>query len=246
MYAVTGMTTSVTTPSNEAHSGLIAPAWHTALVLLILFGFSAVSVWRGSQTSGESVGPQARLVNYAVIMVFEWLTVAFIGWGVRSHGIRIADLIAGSWPRWTAILRDLGIAVLFLIVANVVLGIMRFALQATPTPAMRNIIPQTPAEIGLWMALAMTAGFCEEVIFRGYLQKQLGLMTSSPAAGLLLQGIVFGVSHGYQGAKFMLTIAVYGCLFGCLAYRRRSLRPGMIAHFLQDGVTGLLLKHFLK
>ena len=143
-------------------------------------------------------------------------------------------------------MRDLGIALLFLVVANVVLGVMRFALKATPTPAMRNIIPQTPAEIGLWMVLAMTAGFCEEVIFRGYLQKQLGLMTRSAAAGLLLQGIVFGVSHGYQGAKFMLTIAVYGCLFGCLAYRRRSLRPGMIAHFLQDGVTGLLLRHFLR
>jgi hypothetical protein len=240
------MATSATLPSNETDSGLIAPAWHTAAVLLVLFGFSAFSVWRGSQTGAGNEGPDARLVNYAVIMVFEWLTVAFIGWGVRRRGIRIADLIAGSWPRWTAILRDLGIAVLFLIVANVVLGIMRFVLKATPTHAMRDIIPQTPTEIGLWIVLAITAGFCEEVIFRGYLQKQLGLMTRSAAAGLVLQGIVFGVSHGYQGAKFMLTIAVYGGLFGWLAYRRRSLRPGMIAHFLQDGVTGLLLRHFLK
>ena len=246
MYALTGMTTSATSPSDEAESRLIAPAWHTAVVLVVLFGFSAFSVWRGSQTSGESVGPHARMVNYAVIMVWEWLMVAFIAWGVHRRGARIADLIAGSWPRWTAILRDLGIAVLFLVGSNVVLGIMRFALKATPTQAMRDIIPQTPAEIGLWMVLALTAGFCEEVIFRGYLQKQLGLMTGSAAAGLVLQGIVFGVSHGYQGAKFMLTIAVYGCLFGWLAYWRRSLRPGMLAHFLQDSVTGLLLRHFLK
>lgn len=246
MFAGTGMATSVTTPSNEADSGLIAPAWHTAVVLVILLALSALSVWRGSRTAPGTVGPHARVASYAVIMVWEWLTVAFIWWGVRRRGIRIADLIGGSWPRWTAVLRDLGIAVLFLIASNVILGLLRFALKATPNQAVRSIIPQTPAEIGLWMVLTMTAGFCEEVIFRGYLQKQLGLMTRSVAAGLLLQGIVFGASHGYQGAKFMLTIAVYGCLFGWLAHRRRSLRPGMIAHFLQDGVTGLLLRHFLK
>lgn len=158
----------------------------------------------------------------------------------------MADLIAGTWPKWTAALRDFGIAVLFLFVANLVLGFMRYAIKATPTRALRNIVPQSPADVGLWMLLALTAGFCEEVIFRGYLQKQLGLMTRSAAAGLLLQGIIFGVAHGYQGAKFMLAIAVYGCMFGWLAYWRRSLRPGMIAHFLQDGVTGLLAKYILK
>lgn len=240
------MATSVTSPSSEADSGLIAPAWHTAVVLLVLFGFSALSVAGASQTSADNVGPHARVVSYTVILVWEWLTVAFIGWGVRRRGLRIADLIGGSWPKWTAILRDLGIALLFLIGSNVILGIMRFTLKATPNHALRNIIPQTPTEIGFWIVLAFTAGFCEEVIFRGYLQKQLGLMTRSAAAGLVLQGIVFGVSHGYQGAKFMLTIAVYGCLFGWLAYRRRSLRPGMIAHFLQDGVTGVVARQVLK
>ncbi len=240
------MATSVTTPSNEAESRLIAPGWHTAVVLVVLLALSALSVWRGARTAPGTAGPHARVVNYAVIMVWEWLTVAFIWWGVRRRGIRIADLIGGSWPRWTAILRDLGIAVLFLIASNVILGIIRFALKAKPNQAVRSIIPQTPTEIGLWILLAFTAGFCEEIIFRGYLQKQLGLMTRSAAAGLVLQGIVFGISHGYQGAKFMFTIAVYGCLFGLLAYRRRSLRPGMIAHFLQDGVTGLLAKYIFR
>ncbi|HVO81731.1 MAG TPA: CPBP family intramembrane glutamic endopeptidase [Terriglobales bacterium] len=237
---------SASTSLNETEARLIAPAWHTAVVLVALLGFSAFSMWTGSKTSSDKVGPHARVVSYVMIMLWEWLMVAFIGWGVRRRGVRIRDLIAGSWPRWTAALRDLGIAVLFLIGANVILGIVRYALKATPNQALRNIIPQTPTEIGLWMLLALTAGFCEEVIFRGYLQKQLGLMTRSVAAGLVLQGVVFGAAHGYQGAKFMLTIAVYGCMFGWLAYRRRSLRPGMIAHFLQDSVTALVVRHFMK
>ena len=35
-------------------------------------------------------------------------------------------------------------------------------------------------------------------------------------------------------------------LFGILAEWRRSLRPGMIAHALQDGVVGLLARHALS
>jgi hypothetical protein len=41
----------------------------------------------------------------------------------------------------------------------------------------------------------------------------------------------------------MLVIAVYGCLFGLLALWRRSLRPGMMTHALQDGLAGLLARY---
>ena len=58
----------------------------------------------------------------------------------------------------------------------------------------------------------------------------------------MLQGVFFGLCHGYQGAKSVVTLSVYGCLFGLLAQRRRSLRPGMIAHFLQDGAGGLAMR----
>jgi hypothetical protein len=39
----------------------------------------------------------------------------------------------------------------------------------------------------------------------------------------------------------ILIIAVYGCMFGALALWRRSLRPGIIAHFLQDSISGIFL-----
>jgi membrane protease YdiL (CAAX protease family) len=56
----------------------------------------------------------------------------------------------------------------------------------------------------------------------------------------VLQGSAFGTAHGYQGWKFMLLIAVYGATFGLLTVWRRSLRPGMLAHFLQDAIGGIL------
>ena len=47
----------------------------------------------------------------------------------------------------------------------------------------------------------------------------------------------------------MVTITVYGALFGMLAVYRDSLRPGMIQHAMQDSFSGLafgLLKRFGK
>jgi hypothetical protein len=43
----------------------------------------------------------------------------------------------------------------------------------------------------------------------------------------------------------MLVIMVHGCLLGVLAWWRKSLRPGMLAHGIQDslgGVVGFLMK----
>ena len=94
--------------------------------------------------------------------------------------------------------------------------------------------PQDSFEVALWIALCVTAGICEEIVFRGYLQRQLGALAHSVTAGIVLQAIVFGFSHGYQGLKSMMMITIYGALFGILAWWRKSLVPGMLAHFWTD------------
>jgi hypothetical protein len=95
----------------------------------------------------------------------------------------------------------------------------------------------------------VTAGFCEEFIFRGYLLKQFYAITGSDAAAVAIQAVCFGIAHSYQGVKSMVTITVYGALFGILAVYRKSLRPGMIQHAMQDSFAGLglaLLKRLGK
>jgi hypothetical protein len=87
------------------------------------------------------------------------------------------------------------------------------------------MLPQTPPEAIVWILRSLIADFCEEVIFRGYLQRQFSLPIRSFAGGIGLQAIGFGLSHGYQGWKQMLVIAVYGTCFGLLAHWRHSLRP---------------------
>jgi membrane protease YdiL (CAAX protease family) len=187
-----------------------------------------------------------RIISYLVVMVIEWLLVAFIWYAVLRRGISVASLVGGQWARPKHVFRDLGIALGFLLVSTAVLNGIGHLLKTTTPDSIRKALPQSPTEIALWVLVALTAGFCEELIFRGYLQRQFSALTRSITGGIVLQGIVFGAAHGYQGWKLMLTIAVFGTMFGMLAQWRRSLRPGMLAHFLQDGVGGILGRHLMR
>jgi membrane protease YdiL (CAAX protease family) len=230
--------TAITT---ESPYRAIAPAWHTAIVLLALLCLSLA----GARSGNLPFMGYGRATAYVLVMVFEWAIVAFIWYGVSRRGVRLREFIGGTWPSAIAVVRDLAIAIGFLIISQVVLGGLQRLLKAVANPAIRNMLPQSSAEIALFVMLALTGGFCEEVIYRGYLQRQFAALTKAAVGGIILQGIAFGISHGYQGWKWMLIIVVFGSMFGLLAYWRRSLRPGMLAHFVQDGVGGLLARHLL-
>jgi membrane protease YdiL (CAAX protease family) len=216
----------------------VAETWHTVVFLCILAGFSLASARSANLTPVMS--RYGRYAGYVQVMILEWLMVVFVWYGIRRRGVRLRDLVGGNWNGNWAVIRDVLIAIGFLLVSSGVLNGMSYLLKAVPNQAIRNLLPRGHTEIALYLALAATAGFCEEVIFRGYLQRQFAAGTRSATAGILLQGLAFGAGHGYQGSKYVAMIAVFGILFGLLAQWRGSLRPGMIAHALQDGVAGLL------
>jgi len=94
----------------------------------------------------------------------------------------------------------------------------------------------------LWVVLSITAGICEEAIYRSYLQRQFIALTKSVPLGIVLSALVFGAAHSYQGLAQAMLIGTLGAMGGTLAYWRRSVRPGMIAHVLQD-VLGGFIRH---
>lgn len=53
----------------------------------------------------------------------------------------------------------------------------------------------------LAVCVAASAGVCEEIVFRGYFYRQFYALTRSVAAAVLLQAIVFGAPHVYQGVR---------------------------------------------
>jgi uncharacterized protein len=229
---------------------LIAPVWHTiAFVLLILlyayYGQSSVA-------RIESLHLTSKVFLYLYTIALELILVSYVWFlGVKPGGESFRGLIGGKWSSERDVLRDIGVAFLFWLVVIVLLGGLQCSLGRSPqaAKAVFMLAPGNLQEAIAWIILSATAGICEEFIFRGYLQKQFLAITGSDAAAVALQAIFFGVAHSYQGVKAVVTITVYGAMFGILAVNRQSLRPGMIQHALQDSFSGLvlgLLKHYGK
>jgi hypothetical protein len=180
---------------------------------------------------------------YSRSVIFEWLVVAYVVAGVRRQGGSLRDLVGGRWDRARDFGRDILVAIVFWLASMVCLGALRFALQLNRgIDAVRFLLPQSRLEIILWILLSLTAGFCEETIFRGYLQRQFIAWTGKSALGIFLSAAAFGALHAYQGVRQTIFIGVFGALFGILAHRRRSLRPGIMAHAWHDAITGLAMR----
>jgi membrane protease YdiL (CAAX protease family) len=219
------------------------------IFLAIVFVAAAFS----AQQHGEKLVRHGHTFTYLFTMAWEWLLVAFVLWGARKNGVSLRDLVGGRWKSPEDGLIDVGIAVGFWIAAALVLvlaaaaaGLMDPAKMEEARKNIEGLKPLGALESVLWVFLSITAGFCEEVMFRGYIQKQFAAWTRSDIAAVLLQAIVFGAAHSYQGARLAVVITVYGMLFGVLAGLRRSLRPGMMAHTIQDTLSGLVRNVPLK
>jgi len=105
------------------------------------------------------------------------------------------------------------------------------------------MVPHARSEVGWFVALSLSAGFCEEFIFRGYL-----IWVFGPACGwwgaAAISVIVFAVAHAYQGRSGMIRAGVAGVLFTLILFMFGSLLPGMVLHALMDigsGVVGWLV-----
>jgi membrane protease YdiL (CAAX protease family) len=210
-----------------------------------LIGIIAVWALGGALTAHRlRANPGTGLVFfYLRAVIFEWLVVAYLAWGVGRHGGRLRGLIGGSWERAKDFWRDVLVAFVFWIASLACLAALRVALRMKRNlAALRFLAPHTRAEVIVWILVSITAGICEEIIFRGYLQRQFIAWSGKRAVGILLSAVLFGLAHAYQGGKQTILLGAFGALFGILAERRRSLRPGMMAHAWQDALSGLAIR----
>lgn len=100
--------------------------------------------------------------------------------------------------------------------------------------------PQNTWEALAFLASAITAGFVEEFVFRGYLQRQFQALFGNTTVAIVLQVLVFTLGHIYQGWARLIPVFLIGLVLTAVALWRKSLAPGMIAHALGDGLVTFL------
>lgn len=232
--------TPVETPQS-ARKPTVAGTVHTIVALCII---AVWATWGYFRFNSPSFGahPQ-RAVRYVLLILWEWSFVAYIAWGALRNGTSLENLVGGKWATAKDVFKDIAISLGFWITALVVLAATAIGIHVQRTgEAARILLPQTHLDVFLWVLTSLTAGICEEIIFRGYLQRQFCAWVGTIPAGVVLSAAVFGAVHLYQGGKQAIVVAMYGVLFGILAEMRQSLRPGMIAHAWHDSIVGLLVR----
>jgi uncharacterized protein len=224
--------------TSKAH--LIASPWHTLFVLAVaLLNAYRAAIHAANARAG--LGP-SRPSMYLRAMFFEFLFLAIVVIGVRLRGAPLESIFGPRWHSATQMFRDLGLGVLLLLISTVVVSSLSDHRSAPADKSIQYLLPQTSLELFIWIALSITAGICEEAIYRGYLQRQLIGLTHSVLAGILISGATFGIAHAYQGLQRALVIGVAAVLSGVFAHWLGTVRPGMFAHALQDAIAPLLIK----
>lgn len=246
-------------PPEEAKTP-VAPVWHT---IVLIAGIVAISASGPSRVS-DAHGPIHRLPTYAITVAAELALLAWVLIGLRLRRIPFRSLLGACAIDARSIGIDLAFAGVFWILSLMLLGTLNLAwlviesaithhpligpngqptgAQAQTLHTLSRIAPSSGLEIAAWVLVCITAGIVEEIVFRGYLQRQfIAWGRGRAAVGVVFSALIFGAGHGYEGLRNMVLIAVFGALFSLLALARRSLRAGIIAHCWQDLIVGLLL-----
>jgi membrane protease YdiL (CAAX protease family) len=249
-------------------AAMIAPAWHTVLLMLGILAVSLVGVYR--HPGGPGAVAVNRIRTYGVTAVLELVLIGWVAFGLRLRGIPLRSLFGKVSSDFRSIAVDAGIAILFWmgsLMTLATIALMWISIEAAithkpipiqtshagksiaPDPsqekaarAVVQLAPTNGKEIACWLLLCALVGVAEELVFRGYLQHQFTAWAhGAAAAGVVFSALMFGAAHGYEGARAMFLLAVFGALFSLLALFRRNLRAGIFAHTWHDAFAGLMV-----
>ena len=202
------------------------------------------AIWAVSRLISVSIpaavhgSPEQRFFFwFSAGVVVEWLFVIGLWFVLRRRGLSFIDLGVwrlGTWPGWI-------VALLF---AALSIGSNLRLLPRMHVPISDAFLPHG-FHLFAALTLGITAGFCEEVLFRAYLMTQFAKVGYDKAMQTLIPGIAFGLAHaGYLNQGFLVWLGIVvptaflGMMWG-LAYLlgRRSLIPVIVAHFLNDATA---------
>ena|SRR5580704_1787355 len=188
------------------------------------------------------IGTRERLTLYASTIGFQWVAAGVVAWRAWSRGLGFEELGLVVQGRWrTLIVAIVGAATLG--------GLQWFNLRRMGRSSGKarefmqvlaeRILPQSRLELVPFLALAVTAGVCEEFLYRGFAMAALTRAGLPAWSVVLLSSIFFGLAHLYQGRGGLLSTLVIGTVFGTARIAYDGLVPVMIWHFAVDAVAGM-------
>lgn len=214
---------------------------------LIFVALGVFLPWRGRERLRKLmqvpvVSSRERMALYLSTIAFQWLAAGMAVWRSRARGLSWEALGISGEPSMkvaaAAVVGGMTLAVLHW------LNLRRASRMPEKRRAMamslaRRVLPQSGAEMVSFLGLAVTAGICEEVLYRGFAMAALSRAGLAAGVTVILSSLLFGLAHLYQGRGGVIGTSVLGICFGLLRLAYDSVIPGVVAHAAVDVVAGL-------
>lgn len=197
--------------------------------------------------------PGARRSFYGRLLVLEWglAVLALVVW-LAAPGVDAAA-VGLTWPRsWPGPLTwVLVVLVLVFVVASTRALRGGALMDATASPSRRPpgqgrhaerpehatlaLLPRTAGERRLFTVVGLTAGICEEWLYRGFFLAVVAAVAGGlPGWVLVVAAVAFGLAHAYQGRAGILLTGVLGGVMAALYLGTGSLLLPVLLHAAID------------
>jgi membrane protease YdiL (CAAX protease family) len=213
---------------------------HTGLDLLLLFFavvlMPALSAFTGRQLARKPAERRNLTSRYWQTLTRGWL-VAIVVVAVWYRTGRPLGTLGLDWPIGTRGIWGFGFDALLAVVSAMQLARLPQLARKSPEKARAvlerlKITPRTKTQLLVFLAVAVTAGVWEELLYRGFLMWFLA--PRGLAVAVIGSSLIFGLGHAYQGGRGMLVTAGVGLAFALAYAATASLWWLMLAHALID------------
>jgi membrane protease YdiL (CAAX protease family) len=190
----------------------------------------------------------ARLRTYWLTMTSKWfVTVLVLGvMGPRTLWYAHLSTSEERWLPGSVVVAGMTVAsvVAMLVPLVVVRKPEGLAALSRQIEKLSFVLPQSSRERFWWVPLSITAGVCEEILFRSFLLDyfHVGPWRVAPGLAIALACAIFGLGHLYQGLKGALAASVLGLLLFVFFLSTGSLLLPILLHALTDLRVLLVLR----
>ncbi len=220
----------------------------------VIFVFLGVVIpWRGHARLQKllalpSVDTKEKLALYATTIGFQWVLCGLVAWRGLARGLTVRQLGLGSRSLIGPVAAGLVGAVL--VGGLQWLNLRRIGRMEGPAPDLlrklaKQLLPVTVFEYLPYSALAITAGVCEEFVYRGFLLAAFSRVSLPAWVGVILSSVLFGLAHAYQGRAGIVSTGVFGVVLALGRLRFGSLIPVMMWHAGLDLAAGIAAPKYL-
>lgn len=215
-----------------------------AILFAILFPLYIVVIWYPRFKANVAEGRAgARVKGYAYTMAIQWFFAAILVliWIKRQRPFADLGVVPpGGLRFWIgAAVGALVVAALTLQYRSVMQSLEKKAETRRQFESVGAMLPRSRAEITAFTFLSITAGICEEILYRGFLIWYLSHISGIVFA-VIISSLLFGLGHLYQGSRGLLQTAAVGLIMAGFYILTRSIWVPMLVHALFDINMGFL------